>query len=332
MGAVMEFRVKIALLAVAFSTAFLCDGATAATYFTVAKSGITPVTTPVTGPCQDFNNQVAGGVTLHGVNHPNYCQFSSAQVVFNGLPFDQYWQAVSIGAVPAPFKVTYTHGPRFEQCGTLASIEEQRSSPIEVSMHIPTYRLDWSAAAASVGPSCLAEWTRHTFVTLASDTANFTSASNIVRQLVSTLNIRIPKKYKSCASIGTPEGGSVQKQILVSFVAMFKNSIANDVKNAETSWSPQGVSGNDCNLHCSVCSPGWAGTLTCRQLGNGTDNAGHAIEYDETQNWYVGGTSGTTIAAPWTAVGKGSHATGGGWTTNNAAQASFGVITNSTTG
>src|SRR3954454_15918117 len=38
--------------------------------------------------------------------------------------------------------------------------------------------------------------------------------------------------------------------------------------------SPQGVSGNDCNLHCSVCSPGWAGTLTCRQLGNGTDNAG----------------------------------------------------------
>src|SRR5436190_10410158 len=165
MGTAMKFRVKIALLAVAFVTGLVCEEAMAATYFTVAKSGITSINTPVIGACQDYNNQVAGGVTLNGANHPNYCQFSSAQIILNGLPFDQYWQAVSVGAVPPPFKVTYTHGPRFEQCGTLASIEEQRSSPIEVSMHIPTYRLDWSAAAASVGPSCLAEWTRHTFVT-----------------------------------------------------------------------------------------------------------------------------------------------------------------------
>src|SRR5262249_60259323 len=112
-----------------------------------------------------------------------------------------------------------------------------------------------------------------------------------------------------------------------SFVAMFKNAISNDVKNAETSWSPQGVSDNDCKLHCSVCSPGWAGTLTCTQQGNGTDNAGHPQGYHETQNWYVGGTSGTTIAAPWTAIGGGSNGTGGGGNTNNGEQAPFRVVT-----
>jgi hypothetical protein len=93
----MRFRVKIELLALAFVTALVCDQAMAATYFTVAKSGITSINTPVTGACQDYNNHLAGGVTLNGVNHPNYCQFSSAQINFNGLPFDQYWQAVSTG-------------------------------------------------------------------------------------------------------------------------------------------------------------------------------------------------------------------------------------------
>jgi hypothetical protein len=164
--------------------------------------------------------------------------------------------------VPPPFKVTYTRGRApHELCGTGLL----RSSQIEVSMHIPTSRLDWSAAAGSVGQSCLAEWIRHSSVTLASDTANFTTAVNIVRQLVSTLNGRVRGQYTSCASVAAAQGGSLQKQIVASFAAMIKNSVSNDVKNAETSWSPQGVLGNDCNLHCSVCSPGWAGTLTCTQ-------------------------------------------------------------------
>jgi hypothetical protein len=84
-------------------------------------------------------------------------------------------------------------------------------------------------------------------------------------------------------------------------------------------------------LHCNVCSPGWAGLLTCTQQGTGTDNAGNAREYHETQNWYVGGTSGTNITAPWTAIGGGTDAgTGGGWKTNNAVQLSFTVITDVT--
>ena len=48
--------------------------------------------------------------------------------------------------------------------------------------------LDWSAAAASVGPSCATEWMRHSLVTLATDRANVTTASNTVRQLVSAQN------------------------------------------------------------------------------------------------------------------------------------------------
>jgi hypothetical protein len=305
MGAAMRFRVKIALLALAFVTALLCDEAIAQTYFTVAKSGITSITTQVMGTCQDYNNQSASGVD---VNHPDYCQFSSTQINFNGWPFDQYWQAVSIGAVPPPFKVKYTRGTRYEQCGTLGKIEELprgQTAPIEVSMHIPTSRLDWSARAASVGPACRAEWIRHTSVTLASDTANFKTAVNIVQQLVSTLNTRIPKKYKSCASIATPEGGSVQKQILASFVAMFKNAISNDVKNAETSWSPQGVSGQACRLHCNVCSSGWAGTITLKKTFTATGQN----YFNETDTYYVGGTSSTTnyISAEWTAVGSGKY-------------------------
>src|SRR5262245_36529692 len=123
MGAAMRFRVKIVLLALALVTALLREEAMAQTYFTVVKSGITSINMPVTGACQNYNNQLAGGVTLNGVNHPTFCQFSSAQINFNGLPFDQYWQAVLMGAVPPPFKVRYTRGTRFEQCGTL-EIEE----------------------------------------------------------------------------------------------------------------------------------------------------------------------------------------------------------------
>jgi hypothetical protein len=47
----------------------------------------------------------------------------------------------------------------------------------------------------------------------------------------------------------------------------------------------------------------------------------------------VGGTSGTNVTAPWTAVGEGTDGgTGGRWKTDNAAQLSFSVITDPSTG
>jgi len=306
----MKFLTAIQFLSTVFPALVVCDQVMAAQPFTIGKSGVTSINAPVTGAsCQDYNNQLAGGVTLNGINHPNFCQFSSAQIVLNGLPFEQYWQAVSSGAVPPPYQVRYKSHLRRGMCAStfIDSIK------IEVSMHIPTSRLIWSGAA-SVGPSCSVEWIRHSSVTLASDTANVNTARSKIQQLVSILNSAVQKQsFESCAEVATV-GETVQKETFIGLAAAIKNFMSNDVNNAQTSWSPLGVSGNDCNLFCNVCSSGWAGTLTCTQQGTGTDGS----EYHETQNWHVGGTSGTTISASWTANGGGTAGAGGGWTTNNA--------------
>jgi hypothetical protein len=102
----MKIFTGIQLLPIAFLTFVVCGEVMAAPPFTITKSGVTSIDTPVTGACQDYNSQLAGGVTLNSVNHPNFCQLSSApQIVLNGLPFEKYWQVVSAGAVPPPYQV-----------------------------------------------------------------------------------------------------------------------------------------------------------------------------------------------------------------------------------
>jgi hypothetical protein len=323
----MKFLTAIQFLSTVFLTFVVGDEVMAAQPFRFAKFTIAASDIPVPGACQDYNNQVANGVD---VNHPNYCQFSNVQITFNGLPFDQYWQAVSSGSVPPPYHVTYNSQQRRGVCASTAGVE----GIVEVSMKFPTSRLVWSGAA-SVGRACNAEWGRHIKLTQASDLTDLNTATMKVQGLVSTLNSKAATHFKSCAEVPRP-GVSVQREAFVGLAAAIKNFMSNDVNSAQTSWSPHEVSGQACRLHCNVCSSGWAGTLTCTQQGTGKDNAGNPANYTETQNWYVGETSGTTIkiiTADWTAVGGGSCCKGGTWTTNNATTGlQFRMLTDLTTG
>ena len=202
----MRFLAKVELLVLAFVSTVVCmvvcDEAMAGPpSFTAGKPSGALTLVPTTGNCQNYNDQVSQhGAPLNG-DHPGYCQFlGSAQIILNGLPFDQFWQAVSAGVlkinVNPPYQVKLSlHGPT-RLCATATDLN------IEVSMQIPTSRLDWTAGAASVGMACFSEWKRRSD----RDILLLSDAGARTQQLVNSLNSGMPRVSKAAhpSRLGRP--------------------------------------------------------------------------------------------------------------------------------
>jgi hypothetical protein len=233
------------------------------------------------------------------------------QIGLNGLPIDQFWNAVLVGAVQPPYHVTYSNLNRFELCGTATALK------LVMSVNVQTARLSFPGAA-SVGPACVREWTQHDPATLIS-TSPPRSVVQQLDKLVDELNRKLPSSFKSCANMALPGGRSVQTQVFAGLAAQVRQYISDIASKNPVSWSPPGVSGQQCTLHCSVCSSGWAGTITLEKHfhANGQDY------FNGTETWYVGGpsTGGNKYPAEWTASGSGTFQDSNGqlmwnWTTD----------------
>jgi hypothetical protein len=286
-------RAKLAI----FVAAFASREAVAAPPFTIVPPNETIVSTTVPGNvCQNYDAQLSlNGAPLSGVNHPGYCQFSSGQITLNGMPFNQFWQGVSTGAVPPPFHVTYSQRGGMV-CATGTDLD------LKISMRIETSRLDWPGAA-SVGMACLAEWNRHSPASLVSSTATATSASNALSRLANILNNRLPKSFEGCAP-PSPQRNSRTQPALAALAAELAAFMRKGVDEAQHSWGPQGASGQACSLHCNLCSSGWAGTITATK----TLTSGQPY-FGQTATFYVGGTSQipNRFLAEWTTSGQGKY-------------------------
>jgi hypothetical protein len=290
----MRTIAAVELLSVAFIIFRVTDGAVAAP-FTVGQSTAPLTSLPVSGDCNSYNTQVAQhGAPLNG-DHVGYCQYSSAQIMLNGVPFDDFWRGVSNRSVPTPYRVAYSlpHLPGI--CATATNLNN-----IKISMQVQTSRLDWAGA---VGPACVAEWNRHSPVTLAA-TPTSPAASNAVQALVQILSKTLPKSIQSCVS-GRRVTEDVAFADLASKVRQF---MLPWVVRAQSFMSAE-ASGQACNLHCNVCSSGWAGTITLKKDFVAKNNGQHF--FAETDTYYVGGTVGNQIWADWTAFGGGDYSYNG---------------------
>ena len=291
---------KFEFLVLVFALAVLCGSATAAP-FTMTKPVSGQIQTEaVGGTCDGYNGRVAtSGVSLNGVGRHGFCQFSDMQVGLNGLPISQFWQAVIVGVVPPPFQVTYSSASRFSQCGTASALK------FLVTMDIQTARLSFPGAA-SVGPACVREWNRHDPAILLQP-APPPSVTQQVGKLVHELNNNLPGSFKSCANVALPGGQSRERQIFIGLATQIRQYIAQIVSQHPLSGSPPGLSGQECMLHCNVCSSGWAGTISLDKsfTANGQNY------FKPTETWYVGGpsTGGNKYPAEWTASGSGTFTT-----------------------
>jgi hypothetical protein len=304
----MKFLTAISVLVLAFVT--IVDGAMAAP-FTVGQAVVTPpasTSVPSGSTCNNYNDYVSNpGAPLNG-NHAGYCQFSSAQIMLNGTPFDKFWQDISKGPSQGgtlpPYDVIYSFGPD-GLCATAKNLK------IEVSIQVQTSRLDWPGAA-SVGQACLNEWNRHSPASLVS-TPTQAAALSAVQRMVNYLNLPLRRHptIQACVSgrlaSNTQAFADLEKKI--------KNFMRPWVMWAQYSLSAE-ASGDECKLHCRVCSSGWAGTITLTKKYSGTT-------FTATDQYYVGGASSvpTHIPADWTSDGpQGSWPAGGfTWTLHAAA-------------
>ena len=293
------FLVKVELLLLAsVLAAVLCSSATAAPPFIIDKPVSENIQTdPVNGACDAYNSRVStSGVFLNGAGHHGSCQFSEAKIGLNGLPIDQFWQAVIAGAVKRPYQVTYSNSGRFSLCGTASALK------FAVSINLQTARLSFPGAA-SVGSACVREWNQH-------DPAFLVDASppkGVILQLeklVDDLNRKLPGSFKSCANLALG-GQSLQTQVLVGLAAQVRQYISYIASKYPLSWSPPFASGQDCMLHCNVCSSGWAGIIKLKK----SFTADGQNYFNPTETWYVGGpsTGGNRFPAEWIASGSGTY-------------------------
>jgi hypothetical protein len=289
-GLPMKFLTAI-ILVLAFVTTVVSDGAMAAP-FTVGQAVVAPPSTtspPATNStCNNYNDYVSNsGAQLNG-NHPGYCQFSSAQITLNGVPFDKFWQDVSNPTVvlplsEKPYDVSYDG-----RCATAKKLK------IDVSMQVQTSRSDWSGAA-QVGQACVKEWNRRSPATLVNMPTN-AAALSALQRMVNYLNFSLRKDPTILQSCG------LTRQPVADLAKKIKNFMRPWVMWAQYS-VPAEASGDECKLHCGVCSSGWAGTITAKRTYAGTTTSPPSgNSYKETDTYFVGGASSNpkNIPADWT--------------------------------
>jgi hypothetical protein len=284
----MKFLTAIQFLVLAFVTIVVSDGAMAAP-FTIGPSSVMPTPNPpVAGSCNNYNDQVLNhGAQLNG-DHAGYCQFSIAQINLNGVAFDKFWQDISTGTKP-PYDVSYSGPGPDGLCATAKNLK------IEVSAQVQTSRLDWPNAA-TVGQACLIEWNLHSPAILVS-TPNNATALSTVQRMVNYLNLPLRKSptIQACVS----QRNASRTQASAALAKKIKNFMRPWVMWAQSSLSAD-ASGDECKLHCNVCSSGWAGTITATRTYPAISN-----NYTETDIFYVGGASSIAnlIPAEWTTDG-----------------------------
>lgn len=289
-GGPLKFLANAGLLTLAI--AYACGHATAATFTAVPPTDTAAPTTVPGNSCQDYENQLSAG---GAAGHPGFCQFNTGTViVVNGMELNQFWQAVSAGAVPPPFQVTYSTRYPLQTCATVKNLS------VNVSLQIQGSRLDWPGAS-SIGAACLAEWNRRS-------PANLTavSASGATARLVGFLQKELPHTIQVCKSIKHYS----QKQAVADLAPLLRNYMSSTANRIRSWWSLPGTSGQDCVLHCNVCSSGWAGTITVKRHFS---TAASPNFFNETDTYYVGGASSVAnnITAEWTASGTGDYSASG---------------------
>ncbi|HEY6518500.1 MAG TPA: hypothetical protein VIZ19_03920 [Roseiarcus sp.] len=100
----------LALLVFSLISVLYVGAAIAAPALIVTPPTLTPdkVVSIPGGTCANYSNTVStsGVVDPNGIHHPGECQLTDFEVLFEGLPFKQYWRNVSFGRLPAPYTVT----------------------------------------------------------------------------------------------------------------------------------------------------------------------------------------------------------------------------------
>jgi hypothetical protein len=295
----MKFLTAI-ILVLAFVTTVVSDGAMAQPFTMAPHHEVVVAQMPIpANSCDDYTNKVSTpGAQLNGADHPGFCQFASGLQIMIGshsslglgqLPFDLFFSNVIGKQTPPPYQVYYSTKRGHETCAIAKFLN------IFVSILVPTSSVDFPAA--SVGQACLAEWDRHTLATFAATNSNFSRAHDSLKKLVVALNSQMPSGgFRSCA-FAVIGGKSPQQQAFTDLALQIKNYMS-QIINAQAPASFKEVSGDECKLHCNVCSSGWAGTIKATRTYTGTD-------YTETDMFFVGGASSIAnhILVEWTTNG-----------------------------
>ena len=272
----------LALLVFSLISVLYVSAAIAAPALIVTPPTLTPdkVVSIPGGTCANYSNTVStsGVVDPNGIHHPGECQLTDFEVLFEGLPFKQYWRNVSFGRLPAPYTVTRV-GPFCYEATNLH---------VHISARAQTSRLNWLSVkpAASV---CMKEWSREQTAVSKIWPNSMTLAATVLSEVSRTF---APTKRQECgaqAPVGV-HGTSPQRRLanwaeksLSSVNATAQADFASVSRRFETATAQAA-----CALHCNVCDfSGWAGTITMTATMTGPKHYSQSA----TETYFVGGPS-----------------------------------------
>src|SRR5262249_25685427 len=146
------------------------------------------------------------------------------------------------------------------------------------------------------------EWNRHDPAVLVGAPTNAAAAS-VLQRLAGHLNASLPSTIQAC--VPWRPSGNASREAFIKLADDMKIFMSPVVNWAQSAGSAQARRG-ECLLRCSMCSSGWAGTITLTK----TYSKNNTNYFSETDTLYVGGASASNphrFSAEWTAVGSGTY-------------------------
>ncbi len=271
----------------------------------------------VQGTCANYRSELMTGVVdSTGGTHAGHCRYSELTPLFDGKSLTDYWTAVTQGTthplhvVPAP-----------PQSGSLGVCAKATIVALTLSARVEVSRFEWQngpSGGPGVQAMCTTEWQR---VNPAS-TINASLLQSRANALISHVILALAPAPAFTACTTSRIHGALQRAVEVKFKAALQ-AIADREQHGwrlvELSQDDPGVGAdNRCMPQCGVCTPtGWVGTIACKKTVSGP----YGYNHDETQTWFVGGTTSqnpagqTVYPTAWTATGNGGK-TGQSWHVN----------------
>lgn len=288
-------------------------------------SGAPPVLSPdnvepVQGACSVYQSTLTSqGITLpSGVTRPGSCRYSNFEPLFDGKTLADYWTSVTAGTT-RPFHRTIKGPNGLEMCATETGLTVTLSAQVQVS------RLDWMSGQPS-GTACSNEANRVDPAGTINTSILLGDANTVVNGAVQ--NLRATPSVTACTNRKKPGlTAALDLKVKARLQALADLEQQRWAQVEATLDSPGSGAANVCMPHCGVCSPGWAGQISCVKTVTGP-----GYNHNETQNWFVGGATqlqaGQTLyPTEWTSTGSGGDSAES-WTVNATGSGKLAVFSN----
>jgi hypothetical protein len=265
------------------------------------------LTQTVSGDCANYDSVLSStGVSTNGQTHPGRCRSTALIPLFDGAPLGSNMLQFR-NSHPDIFTSQRTQVKR-EFCVTNSKLQVTLSASLQAT------RLEWTGAPV-VGAKCTNELVRVNAVSSPPSPAISPYNELLVSRLLhqAEQELMASPQLRECNRSSKAAELAVERQVW----NLLQRIASDEIAHFGTSVAPMMDISSSCPAKCNLCFAGWVGSIQCTATANDP-----SYQWDETQNWDVGGvpttgTAGSVIyPANFTAGGNGSKQNAPSWRIN----------------